>query len=471
MRGIIDRVGLRPLLAARSGCHSDVPRRSWQGHPLTVASYDEDTTTLAVEAGRLALRGAPSAEPTALWFATASPTYLEKTNTGPRCTRRSVLMEPRLPTTPAAQCRSGVGALRTALASTDAVSLVASADMRTGMANSPDESAGGDAGAAVLHAGDSAAAPLIAEFLGAGFATASSSTGGAPPGTSAPSSGRSDSARTSRRVRASRHTDGHSTRAVWPPTTSTRRWWRVPAVGPTTAWPRSWASLRRARISRMPSATAGPLRSVSNSPPCSSRRPQVENDCGGEPLRRARTSWCSGPRTRSPSTARSARSPIRSRRGTRRCPTPSTWRGGASYRRTRPTVPNRPGPPAARGGAFGGLEVRVRGLEGQRVGGGAHAAGAGELRRGQRRRHVPAAHGRCRGHGGDVHRRPPGLLTQPPGHLRRGRLRRRRADAGRGVRRHRRRHRGGRSSRDDVPPHRCHEDGIANYFWKARPLR
>ncbi|HBX79374.1 MAG TPA: hydroxymethylglutaryl-CoA synthase, partial [Acidimicrobiaceae bacterium] len=46
----------------------------------SVASYDEDTTTMAVEASRLALRSVPEARPRTALFATANPTYLEKTN-------------------------------------------------------------------------------------------------------------------------------------------------------------------------------------------------------------------------------------------------------------------------------------------------------------------------------------------------------------------------------------------------------
>src|SRR3954451_17029211 len=45
----------------------------------TVASYDEDTTTLGVEAARLALR-ATTARPGNLWFSTIAPAYLDKTN-------------------------------------------------------------------------------------------------------------------------------------------------------------------------------------------------------------------------------------------------------------------------------------------------------------------------------------------------------------------------------------------------------
>ncbi len=46
----------------------------------TVASYDEDTTTMGVEAARLALRAAPTVDVDNLWFATVSPAYLDKTN-------------------------------------------------------------------------------------------------------------------------------------------------------------------------------------------------------------------------------------------------------------------------------------------------------------------------------------------------------------------------------------------------------
>src|SRR5882672_4423922 len=45
-----------------------------------VASYDEDTTSMGVEAARAALRGAPRLAPAALYFATADPAYLDKTN-------------------------------------------------------------------------------------------------------------------------------------------------------------------------------------------------------------------------------------------------------------------------------------------------------------------------------------------------------------------------------------------------------
>src|SRR5438094_313846 len=63
----------RKALAAALGAPSGSGTRS-------VASYDEDTTSLGVEAARAALRRAPRLAPEALYFATAAPAYLDKTN-------------------------------------------------------------------------------------------------------------------------------------------------------------------------------------------------------------------------------------------------------------------------------------------------------------------------------------------------------------------------------------------------------
>src|SRR3712207_2998382 len=47
----------------------------------SVASYDEDTTSMGVEAARTALAATPAGmAPRALYFATAEPAYLDKTN-------------------------------------------------------------------------------------------------------------------------------------------------------------------------------------------------------------------------------------------------------------------------------------------------------------------------------------------------------------------------------------------------------
>jgi hydroxymethylglutaryl-CoA synthase len=133
-----------------------------------VASYDEDTTTMGVEAARLAVRSAGAVEPTALWFATADPAYLEKTNaTTIHAALRLDREIPALDTGGAV--RSGVGSLRAALEHDGAV-LVVSSDRRGGLPTSADEAGGGD-GAAAFLVGDDSAGRVIAEYLGAGAAT------------------------------------------------------------------------------------------------------------------------------------------------------------------------------------------------------------------------------------------------------------------------------------------------------------
>src|SRR5581483_4600436 len=128
----------------------------------TVASYDEDTTTMGVEAGRVAMR-ATSVEPRSVWFATAPPAYLDKTNA------TAIQAALRLDRTVAAydalgSVRSGLGALRAALAQAGPA-LVVTSDLRTGRPGSPEEATGGDGAAAVLVGADTDGA-LLAEVIG-----------------------------------------------------------------------------------------------------------------------------------------------------------------------------------------------------------------------------------------------------------------------------------------------------------------
>ncbi len=109
----------------------------------TVASYDEDATTMGVEAARVALRSAPEVEPDAVWFATVSPPYLDKTNA------TALHAALRLPSRASAYdaigaVRSAVGALRAGLES-DRATLVVAADLRGGLPGGPDEAAGATA--------------------------------------------------------------------------------------------------------------------------------------------------------------------------------------------------------------------------------------------------------------------------------------------------------------------------------------
>jgi len=134
----------------------------------SVSSYDEDTTTMGVEAARLALRST-DARPAALWFATADPAYLEKTNaTAIHAALRLDAGVAALDTGGAV--RSGAGSLLAALRSRDAVLVVAS-DLRIGLPTGADESAQGDGAAAIL-VGDEGHGPLIAEHLASASRTA-----------------------------------------------------------------------------------------------------------------------------------------------------------------------------------------------------------------------------------------------------------------------------------------------------------
>jgi 3-hydroxy-3-methylglutaryl CoA synthase len=129
----------------------------------SVAWYDEDTTTLGVEAARIARRARPDASPSALYFSTITPAYVDKTNaTGVAAALR--LDSDVLAVDFGGAQRSAVGAVLAALRGTGTVLTVA-ADARGGLAGSGDEAAGGD-GASALLIGDDSGGPLLAEFLG-----------------------------------------------------------------------------------------------------------------------------------------------------------------------------------------------------------------------------------------------------------------------------------------------------------------
>lgn len=167
MRGIISHGTYLPYRRLDRGTIAAVAGTGGGKGTRTVASFDEDTTTLAVEAARRALR-VTGARPGALWFSTVTPAYVDKTN----ATAMHAAL--RLPDDVIAAdfggaIRSGVAALRVALSGGPAA-LVVTADIRTGLPGSADEAAGGDAAAALL-VGDEADGPVIAELVGSGTAT------------------------------------------------------------------------------------------------------------------------------------------------------------------------------------------------------------------------------------------------------------------------------------------------------------
>jgi 3-hydroxy-3-methylglutaryl CoA synthase len=164
MRGIISAGGYIPYRRLQ---RAEIAKTFGSGGgrgTRSVASYDEDTTTMGVEAARFALKGT-SARPDTLWFSTASPAYLDKNNAS------TVHAALRLDSDVAGfdfggALRSGVGALRAALDGRGTTLLVAS-DQRDGLPTSGDEAQGGD-GAAAVVIGDEG---VIAEYLGGGSAT------------------------------------------------------------------------------------------------------------------------------------------------------------------------------------------------------------------------------------------------------------------------------------------------------------
>ncbi|MEX0767806.1 MAG: OB-fold domain-containing protein [Microthrixaceae bacterium] len=172
MRGIISAAGYLPHWRLQREAITEVLGTSAGKGQRSVASYDEDSLTMAVEAGRHAIAAARTTSPTALWFCTTSPTYAEKTNA--TIAHAALRLGPDVLAADAGSGLRGPSAtLRSALYSTDPAVLLLAADVRTGPAGSVDEKDGGDAAAALLIGEDSAGSgsSVIAEFLGSGSAT------------------------------------------------------------------------------------------------------------------------------------------------------------------------------------------------------------------------------------------------------------------------------------------------------------
>jgi len=130
-----------------------------------VASYDEDATSMGVEAARIALRPLPPAvRPQRIYFATASPPYLDKTNA---TVIHAALDLPAstLAVDMAGSVRSGVGAILAA-ADSPVPALAVLSDVRTGLAGGADEREGGDGAVALLFGGVSAGGPKVSPETG-----------------------------------------------------------------------------------------------------------------------------------------------------------------------------------------------------------------------------------------------------------------------------------------------------------------
>ena len=166
MRGVLSAAGYVPYRRLdRSEIAGFLGKGGGQG-ARSVASYDEDTTTMAVEAGRLALRSVDGRQPEQVWFATAEPAYLEKTNA--TAIHAALRLDSDMPALDVGGAvRSGIGTLRAALTASG-TTLVTAGGWRGGMPASPDEAGSGDGASAVLVGeGDG----VLAEHLGSGSAT------------------------------------------------------------------------------------------------------------------------------------------------------------------------------------------------------------------------------------------------------------------------------------------------------------
>jgi hydroxymethylglutaryl-CoA synthase len=123
----------------------------------TIASYDEDSTTMGVEAARRALG---AARPSAIHFATSTPAYLDKTNATAIHAALDLGHEGFAVDMGGAP-RSAIGALRAAAATGG---LAVLADLRTGLPSSADERGGADGAAAFLFGDEAEAiATIVAE--------------------------------------------------------------------------------------------------------------------------------------------------------------------------------------------------------------------------------------------------------------------------------------------------------------------
>ena len=169
MRGILSTAGYVPFRRLNRALISDFLGSGGGRGTRSVASHDEDTTTMGVEAARVALAAAPAAAPDALWFATSTPAYADKTNAA--AIHAALQQGSEVPAYDfGGALRSGIGALQAALAGTGTI-LVVSADRRDGLPGSSDEAAGGDAGAALLVGDDAEGHPVLAELVTVASAT------------------------------------------------------------------------------------------------------------------------------------------------------------------------------------------------------------------------------------------------------------------------------------------------------------
>ena len=149
---------------------------------------------MGVEAARAALARRPGLAPAAVYFATADPAYLDKTNATAIHAALGLDDSP-WPSTCSGSIRSAAGALRAAL-DAGRPTLAVLSDVRTGLPGGADEREGGDAAVAFLLPAPTLAARCSRSRSRRPRPPASSSTAGGCRATPPRASGRSASAST-----------------------------------------------------------------------------------------------------------------------------------------------------------------------------------------------------------------------------------------------------------------------------------
>ena len=366
MRGIISAAGLRPVPAPPARRHrQDVRHRRRQGHPLGRLvrrghHHDGGRGRPARAADRT---GLPSTD--AVWFATADPAYLDKTNaTAIHAALRLDRECPALDLGGALRSGRRRAADRARRRRHDRSS--STSDIRTGLPTGADESAGGD-GAAASSSATTPTVPVIAEYLGAGAATDEFVDRWRTPG--------------DRRSKVWEERFGETKyvplgEQAWQARAQgggARARRRRPGRGHRHARPRGDVAREEARAATTARSSTTSAGTVGNTGHRAGRR-CCSRRCSRRPSRaRCSRSWCSptaptcccsAPPTRSP-TYRPAR-PVAAQVGigAPTSPTASSSRGAAWSPSSRPAGPSRLGSRRPRRAASRGLEVRLRRVAG-----------------------------------------------------------------------------------------------------------
>jgi 3-hydroxy-3-methylglutaryl CoA synthase/uncharacterized OB-fold protein len=177
MRGIIGYGAYVPYYRLQRSAIAEALGSGGGRGTRSVASFDEDATSMAVEASRLSLKSLsgdgqqPAISPDALYFSTATPPYLDKTNATvihAALNLSSSVFAGDVGGSP----RSVNAALRSALDGSRPTMVVA-ADVRSGRPGSADESQSGDAAVSWLigDESDGHGHRVIAEWIGGASAT------------------------------------------------------------------------------------------------------------------------------------------------------------------------------------------------------------------------------------------------------------------------------------------------------------